>query len=195
MYGLADCNNFMETNMEYRAAREYLLERIQPIGWMEGVPLLEADGRVLAEPVTAAGDVPPFDRSPFDGYAFRAEDTAQASPEHPVTLRILEEVPAGSMWSREVTAGTATKILTGAPIPPGADAVTKYEDTVFTPETVTISAQFSPNDNVIPQGEDVRQGQRLTEAGAVIDSALLGTLAAQGIAEPLVYGIPKVGII
>lgn len=185
----------MEINMEYRAAREYLLERIQPIGWRERVPLLEADGRILAESVTAVGDVPPFDRSPFDGYAFRAADTGNASPEHPVTLNILEEVPAGSMWSREVTAGTATKILTGAPVPPGADAVTKYEDTVFTPETVTIFQQFSSGDNVIPQGEDVQKGQLLAEAGTVIDSALLGTLAAQGVTEPLVYGIPKVGII
>lgn len=185
----------METNMEYRAAREYLLKKTAPIHRMEGVPLMKADGRVLAEPAYAVGDVPPFDRSPYDGYAFRAEDTAEAGPETPVTLRILEEVPAGSMWSREVTPGTATKILTGAPVPPGADAVTKYEDTVFTQETVTIAAQFSSGDNVIPRGEDVKQGQLLAETGTIIDSALLGTLAAQGVTEPLVYGIPKVGII
>lgn len=185
----------METNMEYRAARELLLGKIGPISRVEHVPLLEADGRVLAEDVTAAGDVPPFDRSPYDGYAFRAADTAGADAAHPVTLSILEEVPAGSMWSREVTPGTATKILTGAPIPPGADAVTKYEDTVFTAETVTISEVFSAGDNVIPRGEDVQKGQLLAKAGTVIDSALLGTLAAQGITEPLVYGIPKVGLI
>ena len=185
----------METNMEYRAARELLLGKIGPISRVEHVPLLEADGRVLAEDVTAAGNVPPFDRSPYDGYAFRAADTANADPAHPVTLSILEEVPAGSMWSRKVTPGTATKILTGAPIPPGADAVTKYEDTVFTTETVTISKVFSAGDNVIPRGEDVQKGQLLAKAGTVIDSALLGTLAAQGITEPLVYGIPKVGLI
>ena len=185
----------METNMEYRAAREYLLEQAAPIGRVERVTLFEADGRVLAEKVYASGDVPPFDRSPYDGYAFRAADTAGADAAHPVTLSILEEVPAGSMWSREVTPGTATKILTGAPIPPGADAVTKYEDTVFTAETVTISEAFSSGDNVIPRGEDVPKGQLLAEAGTVIDSALLGTLAAQGITEPLVYAVPKVGII
>lgn len=185
----------METNMEYRAAREALLERIQPIGRLEQVPLLEADGRVLAEAVTAVGDVPPFDRSPYDGYAFRAQDTAGADRDHPVSLRILEEVPAGSMWSQTVTAGAATKILTGAPIPPGADAVTKYEDTVFTPETVTIFQQFSAGDNVIPRGEDVQKGQLLAQAGTAIDSALLGTLAAQGVTAPLVYAVPRVGII
>lgn len=181
--------------MEYWAAREYLLERVLPITQIEQVPLLEADGRVLAEAVYASGDVPPFDRSPFDGYAFRAADTAGVDAVHPVTLSILEEVPAGGMWSRAVTPGTATKILTGAPIPPGANAVTKYEDTVFTAQTVTISQAFSAGDNVIPQGEDVQKGQLLAEAGTVIDSALLGTLAAQGITAPRVYAVPKVGII
>lgn len=182
----------METNMEYRAAREYLLERVEPLRWMEGVPLEEAPGRVLAEPVYAAGDVPPFDRSPFDGYAFRAADT---QGDLPVTLTILEEVPAGSMWEKPVTPGTATKILTGAPVPPGADAVTKYEDTVFDEKHVTISKAFSSGENVVPQGEDVRRGDLLAEAGTVIDSALLGTLAAQHVTEPLVYGVPRVGII
>ncbi len=185
----------MQSNMEYRAARELLLRQVRPLHYMEGVPLVEAVGRILAEPVYASGDVPPFDRSPFDGYAFRAEDTAEASAEHPVTLRILEEVPAGSMWTREVTPGTATKILTGAPVPPGANAVTKYEDTVFDAETVKIFARFAPGENVVPQGEDVTRGQLLAPAGTVIDSALLGTLAAQHIAEPLVFGVPKIGII
>lgn len=185
----------MYTNMEYRAARDYLLGQTAPLDRLERKPLLSANGRVLAEQVTAVGDVPPFARSPYDGYAFRAADTAGANRGRPVTLKILEEIPAGSTWSREVTAGTATKILTGAPVPPGADAVTKYEDTVFTAETVTISEEFSPGDNVIPQGEDVICGQLLAEPGTVIDSALLGTLAAQGITEPLVYGVPRVGII
>ena len=185
----------MYTNMEYRAARDYLLGQTAPLDRLERKPLLRANGRVLAEQVTAVGDVPPFARSPYDGYAFRAADTAGANRGRPVTLKILEEIPAGSTWSREVTAGTATKILTGAPVPPGADAVTKYEDTVFTAETVTISEEFSPGDNVIPQGEDVICGQLLAEPGTVIDSALLGTLAAQRITEPLVYGVPRVGII
>lgn len=182
----------METNMEYRAARELLLEKISPICVTERVPLIEADDRILAEAVHATADVPPFDRSPYDGYAFRAADTAENTS---VTLRILEEVPAGSMWSREVTLGTATKILTGAPIPPGADAVTKYEDTEYTAETVTVSGKFESGDNVIPRGEDVQKGQLLARAGQTIDSALLGTLAAQGVTEPLVYAVPRVGII
>ena len=148
----------MQTNMEYTAARELLLNRVTSLPQPERLPLQEAVGRVLAEDVYAIEDVPPFNRSPFDGYAFRAEDTAKVGPGTPVTLRILEEVPAGFMWSQAVLPGTATKILTGAPVPPGADAVTKYEDTTFTAENVTIFQQFSSGDNVVPRGEDVQAG-------------------------------------
>ena len=184
----------MLTNLPYREARDFLMDQVTPLE-TEQVRLTAAAGRVLGTDVYAAGDVPPFDRSPFDGYAFRAADTAGASKSNPVTLRILEEVPAGSMWSRQVVPGTATKILTGAPVPTGADAVTKYEDTEFTEETVTIFSSFSSGENVVPRGEDVHQGQLLAEAGTVIDSALLGTLAAQHITCPSVYRTPKVGII
>ena len=100
--------------MDYREARELLLARTAPLERTERAALEQSLGRVLAEDVVARGDVPPFDRSPYDGYAFRAADTCGAGPEAPVTLTILEEVPAGSMWSRPVTPGTATKILTGA---------------------------------------------------------------------------------
>ena len=185
----------LKKNLEYQAARDYLLSCIKGPESTEAVSLLRAAGRVLAEDVFAACDVPPFDRSPFDGYAFRAEDTAGASKEHPAVLRIREEVPAGSMWTCEVTPGTATKILTGAPVPPGATAVTKYEDTEFTAEKVSIFQQFSDGENIVPRGEDVRTGQLLAEKGSVIDSALLGTLAAQHISCPTVYRIPVAGII
>jgi molybdopterin molybdotransferase len=185
----------MQTNLDYQTARDLLLEQVKPLERLERVSLFQATGRVLAEDVFAIGDVPPFDRSPYDGYAFRAEDTQGASQDHPVTLRILEEVPAGSMWTQTVTAGTATKILTGAPVPPGADAVTKYEDTEFTAESVTLFAESKSGDNIVPRGEDVVKGQLLARKGTIIDSALLGTLAAQGVVEPLCYHLPVVGII
>ena len=185
----------MLTNLSYQEARELLLSRVEGLHPLIGLPLEQAAGRVLAEDVYAAEDVPPFHKSPFDGYAFRAVDTKGASREHPVTLRILEEVPAGAMWSRQVTPGTATKILTGAPVPEGADATVKYEDTEFTAGTVTIFSEFQPMDNVVVRGEDVQSGDLLALRGSVIDSALLGTLAAQHIPEPLVYPVPRVGII
>ena len=181
--------------MDYRAARDLLLTRVEPLDLLIGVPLEQAAGRVLAEDIYASEDVPPFDRSPFDGYAFRAEDTNGASMETPVTLHILEEIPAGSMWTQPVHTGTAAKILTGAPVPPGANSIIKYEDTNYTDTSVTIFRQFSPGENIVPQGEDVRTGQLLAKKGTVIDSALLGTLAAQHIPEPMVYSVPKVGII
>lgn len=186
----------MEKNLDYRVARELLLSYVNPIG-AEAVPL-ESErliGSVLAEDVYAAEDVPPFDRSPYDGYAFRAADSAGADKDRPVTLRILEEIPAGSMWTRPLAPGTAVKILTGAPIPPGADAVVKYEDTSFTDAAVTLYAPAATGENVVPRGEDVRSGDLLAERGTVIDPALLGVLAAQHIARPLVFRRPTVAVI
>lgn len=186
----------METNIDYKAARELLLNYVNHMQTTRAA--LDAKGlvgTVLAEDVTASENVPPFDRSPYDGYAFRAADTVGADQGHPVTLRILEEIPAGSMWTQSVTAGTAAKILTGAPIPPGADAVVKYEDTRFTAETVTVFSPFSAGENVVPAGEDVRAGDMLAEKGTVIDPALLGVLAAQHITEPLVYRRPRAAVI
>ena len=186
----------METNIDYKAARELLLNYVNPIS-TERIPLAAEGlcGRLLAEEVTAMESVPPFDRSPYDGYAFRASDTIGASREHPVTLRVLEEIPAGSMWTQTIEPGTAAKILTGAPVPKGADAVVKYEDTEFTGESVTVFAPFSPGENVVPVGEDVQAGELLAKAGTVIDPALLGVLAAQHMTSPLVYHRPTVGII
>lgn len=184
----------MEQNMEYRVARELLLELAVRME-TERVPLSEAEGRILAEDVCARQDVPPFDRSPYDGYAFRAEDSRDADGNHPVTLRILEEIPAGSMWTQTVSEGTAAKILTGAPIPPGANAVVKFEETVFDEQTVSVFASFSAGENVVLRGEDVKAGDHLASAGTRIDCALMGTMAAQNMAEPLVYRIPRVGIL
>ena len=179
---------------EYTAARDALLARVKTVN-TEHVSLLDCAGRVLAQEVRAEADVPAFDRSPYDGYAFRAADTENASREAPVTLRILEEVAAGSTPTMEVTPGTATKILTGAPIPPGADAVINYEVTEFTPETVTLFAPVKAGSNIVYAGEDVKKGTLLARPGQLIDAGTAGTLAAQGIALPLVYRTPRVAIL
>lgn len=183
----------MLKNIDYEQARDLMLERALPVG-TERVSINESCGRVLAEGLKAGADVPPFDRSPFDGYAFRTADTAGASRENPVTLRILEEVPAGSVPTMPVTEGTATKILTGSPVPDGADGIVKYEVTEFTAETVKLFEPVTAHD-IVRRGEDVKAGTELAKAGSVIDPALLGTLASQGIAEPLVYRKVRVGII
>ena len=184
----------MKTAMDYREARALLLERISPVK-TETVPLEEAGGRILASDLWAREDVPSFDRSAYDGYAIRWEDIQAASDACPVALQILEEVKAGDVPSQPVTAGTAVKILTGAPIPPGADTVVPYEKTRFDRCQVTLTRPFPEGLNIIRAGEDVQAGAFLAAGGSVLDPALLGAMAAQGIEGPNVYARPLVGVI
>ena len=184
----------MKTDMDFKEASAFLASIVKPVGW-ELLPLDRCEGRILAEDITASDNVPAFDRSPYDGYALRAEDTQGASMEHPVTLKILEEIPVGQAPSKRIEKGTAAKILTGAPIPNGADAVIMYEKTEFTDSHVTVFSALNHGENIIYAGEDVKSGQLLATAGTVIDPGLAGTLAAQGIAFPKVYKKPVAGII
>lgn len=184
----------MKSSMNFKDACQKLIDLVEPVK-TEKIALAESAGRILAEAVVAGEDVPPFDRSPYDGYAFRAVDTSTASKETPITLQILEEVPAGAVPTKECVAGTATKILTGAPIPKGADAVIMYERTEFTSQTVTIFGPVKEGDNIVYAGEDVKCGAVLATAGGKIDAGTMGTLASQGIGKPVVYQIPKIGII
>lgn len=184
----------MEKNLDYKKARDILLESVSPVG-TEEQDLEECEGRVLAQRLAAAEDVPPFARSAYDGYAFRAEDTREASREHPVTLKVLEEIKAGEMPVNKINPGTAAKILTGAPVPEGADAVVMYEKTQFDADTVTLFFPAESGGNIISAGEDVRAGTVLAEPGTVIDAGAAGALASQGIARPLVYRRPRIGII
>lgn len=184
----------MLKNPDYITARGRLLDAVVPVG-TEWIALSKSGGRILAQDLVAVESVPAFDRSPYDGYAFRAADTASASKERPVTLRILGETPAGTVPARSVTEGTAVKILTGAPIPHGADAVVKYELTEYTAETVTVFSPLKSGENIIYTGEDVMAGDVLAHCGDMIDPGIAGTLATQGVADPTVYRIPKVGIL
>lgn len=179
---------------EYQKARDMLLEIVKTMD-VEKVPLEKSYGRVLAEEITAKVNVPEFDRSPLDGYALRSEDTLNASKDNPVTLKILEEVPCGAVPTKTVENGTAVKILTGAPIPDGADCVVMFEKTEFTSETVTIFNQIKHSENIIYAGEDVKQGTVLATKGMAIDAGIAGTLAAQGVMYPHVFIQPTVGII
>lgn len=183
----------MYSNIPYEQARDIMLAQVRP-SETENVPLAQCYGRVLAKDLIASADVPPFDRSPYDGYAIRTADTIDASRESPVTLSITEEIPAGSVPTIPVTAGTAAKILTGSPVPAGADCVVKYEETEFTAEVVKIFGHITSHD-IILRGEDVKKGALLAKRGDLIDSALAGTLAAQGVSSPVVFRKPKIGII
>lgn len=164
-------------------------------GITENIDLEKAAGRILAFDLRAEENVPAFDRSPYDGYAFRSADTKGASEKSPVKLRIIEEIPAGKIPEMKITEGTAAKILTGAAIPQGADAVIMFEKTEFTDKEVTVFSESDPGDNIVKTGEDVKKGQLLAPKGSIIDPGLAGTLAAQGIARPLVYRRLKAALI
>lgn len=174
--------------------REKLLSYVKLLE-KEEISLDECAGRVLAQNVVARMNVPPFDRSPYDGYAFCAEDSNLASKEHPVTLKILEEIPAGGIPHHVVTNGYAVKILTGAPIPDGADVVTKYEFTEYTDTEVTLFHSYESGSNIVRKGEDIKAGDILVKQGTMIDSGVVGTLASQNIGSVWGYRIPKVGIL
>ena len=182
------------TILSCEEARKRLLQFTGPVG-TEKVRLPDCFGRILAEDIRAAVDVPDWPRSAFDGYAFRAADTSSASPETPVTLRILEEVPAGKVPETRLTEGTAVRILTGAMLPEGADSVEMFEKTEFTETSVTLFHPGRPGNNVVPRGEDAVRGQLLAVKGTKIDPGLMGVFASQGLREIPAFRIPKVGVI
>ena len=154
------------------------------------VPVAEALGLALAEPVSARHDLPPFANSAMDGYAVIASDVAIA----PVTLKVLEDVPAGSVPTREVVPGTAIKIMTGAPLPAGADAVVQVEDTDPGYDEVLIRIGAPAGTSVRPAGEDVAIGTQVLAAGERLTPARLGVCASLGYHEPLVGRRPRVAI-
>lgn len=184
----------MLTNPDYKSALALLCNKTEAIG-TEILPIALCGGRVLAEDIIAEDNVPPFDRSPYDGYALRSADTLSASYTSPVSLNIIEEVPAGAVPTKPCTEGCAVKILTGAPIPEGADCVVKYENTRFSESSVEICFPLSPGESIIRAGEDVIKGSLLAKKGCIIDPGTAGTLASQGTAYPCVYRRPKLGII
>jgi molybdopterin molybdotransferase len=157
--------------------------------------LEEAAGFVLAEHVRAPMDLPPFDNSAMDGYALRAADTAAAHPEEPVRLSVVGEVAAGGWRDAPVAAGTAVKIMTGAALPPGADAVLMLEDGRLRNGCVEIRATVPAGTHIRRQGEDVRRGDVLLEPGVRLNAQRLGLLANSGIAEVPVFRRPLVSLL
>ena len=179
---------------DFITARELLLDRTGVTG-TEEVRLSGSAGRVLAQEIRAAEDVPGFDRSPYDGYAFRAQDTRGADAFHPVTLSVVDMIAAGDVPHADITIGTAARIMTGAPVPAGADAIVPYEVTKFSDTEVQIFHEAAEGQNIVRRGEDVRKGALLAASGIRIDAGLSGVMAAQGVFRPQVYKRPVVGII
>ncbi|HSI81738.1 MAG TPA: gephyrin-like molybdotransferase Glp [Solirubrobacterales bacterium] len=168
-----------EELIEIEAAREAVLARVEPLA-AEDVAVDDALGRVLAEPVTSADPVPPFDNSAMDGFAVRAGDTAGASASSPVTLALVGESRAGHPAGRDVAAGEAIAISTGAMLSDGADAVVRVEDSVPGDGSVQVLVEVEPGRNVRRAGEDIARGDTVLEPGTAIGPAELGVLASVG---------------
>ncbi len=158
------------------------------------VPLVKALGRTLAQDLRSPVDHPSVDNSALDGYACRAADTVGATRETPVTLRVIGDVPAGSMFAGEVGVGETVSIYTGAPIPRGADAIIGVEFTQTSDAGVELSKPASPGD-IRPRAQDLQTGEVYLEAGRTLTAAAVAVAAAMGYAAVPVAKKPRVGIL
>jgi molybdenum cofactor synthesis domain-containing protein len=185
-----------EGTMPLAKARAIIDAAIAPIDRVEHVRVQDANGRVLAQDVDADADVPPFSRAAMDGYAVRAADTAGASRESAVTLRLVGQTFTGQVSSRAVGRGECIEVATGAPLPDGADAVVIVEDTdAGNGSTVRLFASVQPAQNVGRQGADISSGQTVLRSGTFINAARAGALSALGLTAVEVYVKPRVAIL
>lgn len=167
-----------------------ILSSLEPMP-IERVPLASALGKVLAESIRATVSMPPWRSASMDGYAIRAADIAHV----PCTLPVAVDIPAGGTRPSELAPGTAARIMTGAPVPPGADTVVRVEDTDAGIETVTLRSARDARKNVRPLGEDFAKGDLLLEAGERIGPAGIGVLASAGFASVATHRAPTVSIV
>jgi len=179
------------------SAREAALHILQSIPRQPTLrlPLDEALGAVLAEPVVSPINLPAWTNSAMDGYATRADDVRGATADRPVTLTVVEQIPAGTFPARAIRAGECARIFTGAPLPDGADTVIRQEDTDLGRETVAIRSDRDAGANIRHAGEDIRRGVTVLEAGTELGAAELGVLASLAVGHPLVFRRPRVGIL
>jgi molybdopterin molybdotransferase len=182
-------------------ALEYVLKHFEPLE-PEEVEILDALGLVLAEDIYSDMDIPPFDNSAMDGYAVRAADTVGASPEAPVTLRVIGDLAAGYTTDLVVDPGTAIRIMTGAPLPTGADAVVRFEETSEglsgrerAGNWIEVFSRVVVGENVRPAAEDIREGELVLAEGTILRPQEIGVLASLGRARVRVIRRPRVAIL
>ena len=177
-------------------ARARIDAAVCPIDRIERVPLADADGRVLAESLSAAADVPPFARAAMDGYAVRADDSTGATREQPRVFTRIETLYTGEVSTRTVGPGECIEIATGAPMPAGADAVVIVEETDGEASgNVRAFSAVSPGQNVGPQGADIRKGQEVLRQGTTLTPGRIGAAAALGLSQVAVYARPRVALL
>ena len=180
----------MKSFISLEEAIDILDENVKAIG-TEEIDLINATGRVLAEDIYSLIDNPPFNKSAMDGYAILAENSGSNDK-----IKIIDKVFAGEVSNYEVTNKTAIRIMTGAPIPNGANAVIKQEDTIKNDEEhITLTKKIKANDNICFKGEDIKKGSLLVTKNKKIDFADIGIIASSGISKIKVYKNPKIALL
>ncbi len=175
-------------------ALQAVLDNVAVLG-VERAPITSALSRVLAEEIHSPRDIPGFDNSAMDGYAVRAQDVASASESKPTRLKVIETIAAGAMPSRRVGAGECARIMTGAPLPGGADAIVPVERTRGSGDQVEIIAGSEAGGFIRPRGEDLRAGEAVMGPGRRLSAADLGTLASLNRSMLDVYRRPRIAIV
>lgn len=188
--------DFMGKLMDYEKALALCLSAVSETMPLEKVYLTDSLGRVLQEDVKSTIAVPPFHKSTMDGYAVKSVDVTGASAANPVALKVIDEIPAGHVSKKVLKAGETVKIMTGAAVPEGADAVIPLEQAGDAAGPyIAIRDSVGENRFIIPKGGDILPGQSLAAPGTEIDAFMMGILASCGIAEVMVSKKPLVGII
>jgi len=175
-------------------ALSIILSQVKVMG-TERVDITSSLGRVIAEDIYARRDNPPWDNSAMDGYAVRFEDIKGATKENPAVLRVIEDLPAGYVAKKTVGKGEAVRIMTGAPVPKGADTVVMVEDTEKEGERARIFRETPLGENIRKAGEDIKTGELVVPRGTTIRPAEVGIIATCGRAFVSVYQRPRVAVI
>ena len=184
----------LQNRIPLEEAVERIYEAVKPLAETE-CDLEAADGTILSESYQAQYDQPPFPRSPLDGYALRGEETKGASREHPVVFLVVDQLCAGDRSNICVNPGQAVRIMTGAMIPEGANAVIRQEDTDLGEKQVSIWEEVKPYGNYCFQGEDYHAGDILVKEGTHLDYISIGILASGGKKRVKVRKIPRISLI
>ena len=191
-----------ESMLSVEEALERILDSFRPLE-PEEKPTLDALGQVLAKDIVSELDIPPLDNSAMDGYAVQASSINGASKDSPIELEVVGTAAAGDLPKHKVSPGTAIRIMTGAPVPEGADTIVPFEITDevvrrssgWSPSKIGINVQVEPGADIRPAGQDVRKGERVLVKGTVLRPAEIGVLASLGYSRVMVIRRPVVAIL
>lgn len=192
----------MENLLSVQTARQKILENFV-VNSSESIPLQKSIGRILAEDIFSILNLPPFNNSSMDGFAVRTDDIISAGKENPINLEIVEDISAGFYPKIKILPGQASRIMTGAPLPDGSNAVVPVEFTNFSdryyqkelPPTIKVFQSVQSGDYVRPEGQDVKIGEKIFTKGHKLRPQDLGLLAAQGFGQIACVRQPKVALL